>query len=117
MDDLTELSWDAGDKVSMLADSLHKRVEREIERLLAEQLGVLGVELDKTLPSCASFPNYQGLGGFKRKLYPDDPEILCVYEYDGQVILAVKVGPNGMSIQFDTPQLEPHEGRDANRKG
>ena len=92
MKDLTELSWDVADKVEILAGDLHKRVQGEIERLLKSQIEKLGEKF-----------HAQQL---KRTLYPDDPEALCTYEYDGKPILGVKIGPNGMSILFDVPELK-----------
>ncbi len=91
MTNLTELSYEAADQVEELASGLHKRVQEQIEEFLASQLKKLGVS-DKR--------------GFKRVLYPDDPKTLAVYQYDGKDILAVRIGPNDMSIVFDVPEIE-----------
>jgi len=96
MKDLTEHSWDMADKIEILAGELHKRVQDEIEKMLKSQVEKLGER----------FPVEQ----LVRKLYPDDPETLCSYEYEGKPILGVKIGPNGMSIQFDVPEIETQKG-------
>uniref|UniRef100_A0A6M3IIF6 Uncharacterized protein n=1 Tax=viral metagenome TaxID=1070528 RepID=A0A6M3IIF6_9ZZZZ len=90
MKDLIELSYDAADKVEILAGELHKRVGEETKKLLKSQIDKLGIDESQ----------------LKKTLYPDDPETLCTYEYDGKPILGVKIGPNGMSILFDVPELK-----------
>ncbi len=97
MEDLTKLSWDGADKVENLAAGLHERVQEEIDKILQEQLEKLGFD-------CTDIEQ------IKRVLYPDDPNTLAVYQYKGKTILAVRIGPNGMSITFDVPELETQKG-------
>ncbi len=94
MTNLTELSHEAADQVEELASGLHERVQKQIEEFLDSQLKKLGV---------------QDQSKVKRILYPDDPKTLAVYQYDGKDILAVRIGPNDMSIMFDVSELETQE--------
>ena len=97
MNDLTDLSYKAADQVEELASDLHMRVQEEIGSLLRQQLKKLGVDFED---------NVTIEERVKRILYPDDPKTLAVYQYDGKTILAVKIGPNGMSITFDVPEIK-----------
>jgi len=115
VEDLTELSWDVADKVEILAGDLHERVQGEIKRLLISQLEKIGFEFQANLPSNA-YHNLERIEKLKRKLYPDDPNALCTYEYDGKPILGVKIGPNGMSILFAVPEIKDVETFFANPK-
>lgn len=108
MENLTELSFDEENKVEILAGSLYRRVGEETERLLRDQLAKLGHKFQE-----ATWPDeYHALnviGKLKKIIYPTELDKLCTYEYDGKTILGVRIGPNGMSIIFDVPEIETQE--------
>lgn len=106
MIDITELSYDEADKIEQIAGDLHKRVEYEIVKFLKEQLEKLGCEFPQKKLSSAQFYNWGEIKKLKKIIYPNDPDKLCTYEYDGKTILGVRIGPNGMSIMFDMPVIE-----------
>ena len=95
-DNLTELSFESADQVEELASGLHERVEKQINEFLKSQMEKLGKNSED---------------GVTRVFYPDDPKTLAVYKYDDQEILAVRIGPNDMSIVFDVKKIEPKEGQ------
>ena len=96
-EDLTKLSCGAADEVEKIALSLHERVQEETRALLRQQLKKLGADFED---------NVTIEERVKRIFYPDDPKTLAVYQHDGKTILAVKIGPNGMSITFDVPEIK-----------
>uniref|UniRef100_A0A6H1ZJM1 Uncharacterized protein n=1 Tax=viral metagenome TaxID=1070528 RepID=A0A6H1ZJM1_9ZZZZ len=81
--------------VDSIAGDLFKRIKEESKKLLRRQLSILGIP-DGDVK----------LWHIKRILYPDDPNVLCRYEYDGKIILGVMIGESGMSIEFDVVNLE-----------
>lgn len=101
MSNLTELSHGAADQVEELASGLHERVQEQIEEFLTQQLTKLGFDFNK-----ANYHSFEGIPKLKRVLYPDDPKTLAVYQYEGKEILAVRIGPNDMSIVFDVVDLK-----------
>lgn len=87
------------DKIDELVTQLYKRVGQEVERLLREQLKALGVKAgDPALKQC------------EKTIFPGDPKALAIYEYEGRMILGVRISDNGMGIEFDTPKLNSKEG-------
>ena len=77
--------------IGRIADDLFQRLEGEIENHLRVQMEKIGVT-----------------DGAKRFLYPDDPDVLCSYEYNGKPILGVRIIDNG--IVFDMPEIETQKG-------
>lgn len=90
MERLSDMSFEEADKVEDIAARLHERVSHETERILKDQLRLLGI--DRPDPE-----------KMKKHLYPSDPKTLCSYEYDGKPILGVRIGP--MSVEFDVPKI------------
>jgi hypothetical protein len=78
--------------VNGIADELFDRLTKEITTILRSQVSVLGEIIFDPIVC-------------KRFLYPDDPNALATYKYQGKTILGVRIGETGMSLEFDIPQL------------
>lgn len=78
----------AADNIEKLAEGLNGQIEKETMKFLTEAMGKRGIR------------NYDPKK-MKRKLFPEDPEALCSYEYEGQPILCVRIINSG--IVFDMP--------------
>ena len=76
--------------ITALSSKLFERIEKETERILKEQLDKLG--------------SSRSPDSIKKFIYPDDPKILCAYEYGGRIILGVRATDN--AVVFDVPTLE-----------
>lgn len=79
--------------IDEITDDLHKRIQQEIEVILAEQCKLLWIDYKDAV--------------VKRVLYPDDPNVLAVYKLNDIVILIVRISNNKIGIEFDIPKLTP----------
>lgn len=87
---MPEMTWDEETKIEDIADNLYRRIEGEVEKLLASQLALIGGDIEDV----------------HKTIYPDDEFALASYEYNGKKILGVRISQNRMAIEFDTPNLE-----------
>lgn len=82
--------------VDQYAKDLQKQMEDEIPAFLNAQLEKLGFgegDLERLKEEEL----------LKRRLYPDDPDTMCEYVYDGKSILIVRIADN--HIRFISPDL------------
>ena len=77
--------------IQELAFQLNERIEGEIAKYLNVQLAKFGETLEKVDPV-----------KLKRVLYPEDPDILCVYKYEDRMILTVRWIDTG--IMYEMPK-------------
>jgi hypothetical protein len=84
-------------KLDELVASLYTRIQKETDRLLAEQLLSLNLDYE----NCKDKITKQD--------YPGNEHKLSDYFYEGNFILGVRIGSNMMAIEFIIPKLETQE--------
>jgi hypothetical protein len=102
---MIDLSTYAECKIDDIVTNLYRRVCEEKEKILKSQLEILGVDTQKCIDEKKQI---DGLvfcsNGFT------NPMILESWYYNNTPILAIKIGENMMSIEFDIPKLETQGG-------
>ncbi len=97
-----KLSYEKEAGVEEIANNLYSRLEEETEKILNDQIQLLGGNPDDK-EETAKYA--------KKFLYPDDPFALCTYEYKDIKILGVRISENRMGIEFDitdTKAMQKH---------
>lgn len=85
------------DQIDDIATGLYRRVTAEADRILQEQLRILG---SGTLEECEQFYS------------PNDPRHIVSYQYQGRILLNIRMAENKMGIEFIIPKIETQGGSD-----
>ena len=89
MKEVFNLTVDDADKISIIANELHARLESETERILTDQLSIIGGDIKDV----------------EKVLYADDSLNLVTYVYCCKPILGVKISESRMAIEFEIPKV------------